>query len=62
MNLLTYEKTINNKSVDYKYNKLNQLTSKIVDNKAQNTYTYIYDKRGNNIKEAFEVRTNVPNK
>ena len=49
---LTFEKTDNNKSVDYKYNKLNQLTSKIVDGK--DTYSYTYDKRGNNIKQVYE--------
>ena len=51
---LTYEQTGNNKSVDYKYNNLNQLTQKTVDGK--DNYSYTYDKRGNQLSELAEKK------
>ena len=51
---LTFEQTGNNKTVDYKYNVLNQLTAKIVDGK--DNYSYTYDKRGNKLGEVYEKK------
>ena len=55
---LTYETIGNSKTVDYKYNKLNQLVSRIDDGK--NNYTYTYDRRGNNVSEVYNKNLSKP--
>jgi YD repeat-containing protein len=55
---LTYETIGNSKSVDYKYNNLNQLVNRI-DNGKDN-FSYTYDKRGNQIKEVYNKNLKKP--
>ena len=57
---LTYEQTGNNKGQDFKYNNLNQLVSKKVDN--QWDYAYAYDQRGNLVKEDYYQNKNKEEK
>jgi RHS repeat-associated protein len=55
---LTFERTGNNKTVDYKHNILNQMTSKIVDNHPNQSYAYTYDNRGNLTQGVFKQNQN----
>jgi hypothetical protein len=54
---LTFEQSGNNKTVDYKHNSLNQMTSKTVDNHPNQYYTYTYDNRGNLVTGTFHKNT-----